>query len=75
MKKVLVEPLTMFGNEDLATIINHLKILCCDSTINYSTDRGIKKWFPGMLSKSFMNVGKMSLPKGTTLKEMHCKQI
>jgi hypothetical protein len=41
-----------------------------------SNDRGIEKWCPGMLQKALPNVGKsVSLPKGTILMEMLCKQM
>jgi hypothetical protein len=37
-----------------------------------STDRSIKKWFPGMLPKVLGMLAK-GKKKGTTLKEMLCK--
>jgi hypothetical protein len=40
---------------------------------NKSTDKGIEKWFPGMLPKALQTLARVSQPKETTLKAVLCK--
>lgn len=55
------------------------RITVCEHQGNHdkghkSTERGMEKWFTGMLAKSFTNVSKnVSLPKGTTSEETSFK--